>query len=469
MYSVLDDKHLDEIHLATLNVLERTGVVVYDDDTLKLLESGGCTVDRNRKLAKIPKKVIDATLEKTPSRLVLGGRDRAYDLMVEKGRIFTRPGSGYTKILDIETEECRNATLKDVEIVARLVDALQNISFSATNVLPSDVDSKAADAHAVRVYLENTRKHLFFSPLTHKSFRAIVAMAQIVRGSEDEFRKRPLVSFLAATSTPLKIAQDCAKQLTDSAEAKVPVMFDSSPMLGATGPVTLAGSLVLQNAEDLAMNAIVQLRSPNSPVIYGARCAPIDMRTGALSWGSAETALLSAAAVQIAHYYGMPADGHGLCTDAKTHDEQAGFEKSICGLLPAIAGSEIISAAGCMESLIASSPIQLVIDNEFYGMMFRVLKGITVDHETLATDLIAQVGHEAGYLRYPHTLKNYEKEHYLPSLFDKHFRRPWEVAGRQRVDQVAKKKVREILSKHEASPLDPDVRRRLDDMVRGEE
>jgi trimethylamine--corrinoid protein Co-methyltransferase len=464
-YSVLDRKQIDEIHLATLNVLERTGVIVYDDEALKLLESAGCVVDEGNKLVKIPKKVIDATLERTPSRLVLGGRDQSHDLMVERGRVFTRPGSGYTKILDIETEECRNARVKDVELVARLVDALENISFCSTHVLPNDVGSSVADVHAVRVYLENTEKHLFFSPLTYRTFRAIVAMARVVRGGEDEFRKRPLVSFLAATSTPLKIAQDCAKQLIDCAEGKVPVMFDSSPMLGATGPVTLAGSLVLQNAEDLAMNAIVQLRSPNSPVIYGTRCAPIDMKTGAPSWGSVETALLSAAAVQIAHYYGMVADAHGPCTDAKTHDEQVGFEKSICGLLPALAGSEIISCAGSMESLIVSSPPQLVIDDEFYGMMFRILRGIRVDEEALATELIAQVGHGAGYLRYPHTLRNYEKEHYLPRLFDKRFRVPWETAGGMRIEELAKKKLQAILSKHEVRPLNSDVHKQLDDIV----
>jgi trimethylamine--corrinoid protein Co-methyltransferase len=294
-------------------------------------------------------------------------------------------------------------------------------------------------------------------------------MAQAVRSSEREFRKRPLVSFLAATSTPLKISQDCAGELIDCAKAGVPVMLDSSPMLGATGPVTLAGSLVLQNAEDLAMNAVLQLSSPNSPVIYGARCASLDMRTGFLSWGSAETALLSAAAVQIAHHYGIPADGHGPVTDSKTFDEQAGFEKSMCGLLPAAAGSEIISAAGVMDSLAVTSPIQLVIDDEFFGMMFRVLKGIRVDQETLATELIAQVGYDASYLKSPHTLKNYEKEHHLARLFDRRFRDPWEAAGGERIEEAAKKKVQAILSKHEAPPLQQNVRRELDDIVRRQE
>ena len=469
MYTVLDAKELDEIHLATLNVLERAGVMVHEDDVLQLLKSAGCEVDQKRKVAKFPEKVIHDTIKKTPHNLVLGGRDKEHDLLIERGKTFTRPGSAYTKVLDIDTGQCRNGTLKDTEIAAKLVDALENISFCATHVSPSDVPQSVADICAVKVCLETTRKHLFFSPLTHKTFRTIIEAAQVVRGSKDEFQKRPLVSFLAATSTPLKIAQDCARQLIDCAKLRVPVMLDSSPMLGATGPVTLAGSLVLQNAEDLAMNTIIQLSNPNSPVIYGARCAPIDMRTGFLSWGSAETALMSAGAVQIAHYYNMPVDGHGPCTDSKTFDEQVGFEKSMTGLLPAMAGAEIISAAGILDSLVVTSPLQLVVDDEFFGIMFRILNGIKVDHETMATELISQVGYDASYLKFPHTLRNYEKEHHLARVFDKRFRGAWETAGAESIDRVAKKRVQSILSKHEITPLDRDIQKKLDEIVHREE
>jgi trimethylamine--corrinoid protein Co-methyltransferase len=469
LYSVLDSKQLDEIHFATLDVLEQAGVLLYKDHALEMLESAGCEVDRNTKTAKFPRKIIDDTIKKTPRTVVLAGRDKKHDLLIERGKTFTRPGSAYTKVLDMDTGQCRNGILKDTEIAARLVDALEKISFCATHVSPTDVPQSVADICAVKISLESTSKHLFFSPLTYETFRRIIQMAQVVRGSEDAFRKRPLVSFLAATSTSLKIAQDCAKQLIDCAKARVPVMLDSSPMLGATGAVTLAGSLVLQNAEDLAMNTIVQLSSPNSPVIYGARCAQIDMRTGFLSWGSAETAIMSAAAVQIAHYYNMPVDGHGPCTDSKTFDEQVGFEKSMTGLLPAMAGAEIISAAGIVDSLAVTSPLQLVIDDEFFGMMFRVLRGIRVDHETLATELIAQIGCDASYLKSSHTLKNYEKEHHLAKLFDKRFRGPWETAGAESIDRVAKKRVQSILSKHEITPLDRDIKKKLDEIVHREE
>jgi trimethylamine--corrinoid protein Co-methyltransferase len=144
LYSVLDSKQLDEIHLATLNVLERTGLVVYDDDALLFLKSAGCEVDQKRGVTKFPEKIIEDAIKKTPHSL-LGGRDKEHDLLVERASIFTRPGSAYTKVLDIVTGQCRNGTLRDTGIAAKLPDALENISFCATNVSPSDVPQRLAD------------------------------------------------------------------------------------------------------------------------------------------------------------------------------------------------------------------------------------------------------------------------------------------------------------------------------------
>jgi trimethylamine--corrinoid protein Co-methyltransferase len=139
------------------------------------------------------------------------------------------------------------------------------------------------------------------------------------------------------------------------------------------------------------------------------------------------------------------------------------------GLLPAMAGAEIVSAAGIVDSLVVTSPLQLVIDDEFFGMMFRVLSGIRVDHETLATELIAQIGYDASYLKSRHTLRNYEKEHHLAKLFDKRFRGPWETAGAMSIDKAAKNRVQSILSKHEITPLDRDLQKKLDEIVHQEE
>jgi len=465
LLELLTNEELSKIHASSLEVLEHVGVVIEEDQALGVLEGAGVSVDHGKRVARIPPYLVEETINKTPKSLVLGARNPKHDLRIRKGSVHTRPASGYTQVLDAETGALRKAGTKDLEDATVLIDSLENISFASTCILPSDVPTELNDVYAVRIALGLTEKHLFFSPLSYTNFRYCVKMAIAVRGSEEEFKRRPLVSFIAATTSPLKLPREPALQLLECATLKVPVMLDSSPMCGATGPASLVGALVLQNAEDLAMNTVIQLASPNSPVTYGPRCAPLDMRTGLPSWGSVEMALLSAAGVQLAHFYGIPADTHGPTTNSKVLDEQAGFEKAICGIMPALAGSEIVSGAGAMESLSTSSLEQLVIDDEFYGMMFRLVRGVEVNEDTLAVDLIAKVGHEGAYLKQEHTRRHYKEEHRLPMLFDAQLRTAWKSAGGKDTVQRAKEKVRRIVSEHHPPLLEADVEKQLESVL----
>ena len=464
MLQLLTNDELSDIHASSLDVLHETGIVVEEAQALEVFMKAGADIDPGKRIVRIPPPLVEEAIRKTPKSLVLGARNRRCDLNIEKGSLHTRPASGYTQVFDSDGS-FRKATIKDLENAVIVIDSLENISFASTCILPSDVPAELNDVFAVRIALGLTEKHLFFSPLTHRNFGYCVRMAVAVQGSEEEFRKRPLVSFIAATTSPLRLPAEPALQLIECARMKVPVMLDSSPMCGATGPASLAGALVLQNAEDLAMNTLIQLVSPHSPVTYGPRCAPIDMRTGMPSWGSVETALLSAAGVQIAHFYGIPADAHGPTTNSKLLDEQAGFEKAICGILPALAGSEIISGAGALESLSTSSVEQLVVDDEFYGMLFRTVKGIDVNEDTLAAALIKKVAHEGGYLKEEHTRRHYRKEHRLPLLFDAQFRNAWKSTGAKDTVQRAKEKASRILVEHRPVPLEPDLEKRLDNLL----
>ena len=464
MLQLLTSDQLSSIHASSLNVLESAGIVVEQEQALNILEKAGAEVDHAKRIARIPPHLVEETIKKTPKSIVLGARDRQRDLRIEKGSVHTRPASGYTQVLDSQGT-FRKATRKDLEDATVVIDSLENISFASTCILPSDVPTELNDVFAVRIALALTEKHLFFSPLTRKTFDFCVRMAQAVQGSEEELKKRPLVSFIAATTSPLKLPREPALQLIECARLKVPVMLDSSPMCGATGPVSLIGALVLQNSEDLAMNTLIQLVSPNSPITYGPRCAPLDMRTGMPSWGSVEMALLSAAGVQIAHYYDFPADTHGPTTNSKLLDEQAGFEKAVCGVMPALAGSEIISGAGALESLSTSSIEQLIIDDEFYSMLFRLVKGLDFNDDTLAVDLIRKVGHDGTFLKEEHTRRHYKQEHRLPLLFDTQFRNAWQSAGAKDTVQRAKEKARRILTEHKPKPIGSDLERELDNLL----
>lgn len=464
MLQLLTDDQLSTIHQRSLEILEGVGIMVEEDQALEILEQAGADIDRNKRNARIPPHLVKETLNRTPKTLLLGARNPERDLRIERGSIHTRPASGYEQVVGSDGV-FRKATVKDLKDATIILDSLENISFASTCILPTDVPSELSDILAVRIALGLTEKHLFFSPLTSKTFDCCVRMAVAVQGSEDAFRKRPLVSFIAATTSPLKLPREPALQLIACAKMKVPVMLDASPMCGATGPASLLGGLVLQNSEDLAMNTLVQLVNPNTPVTYGPRCAPIDMRTGLPSYGSVEMALLSTAAVQLAHFYGIPADAHGPTTNSKLLDEQAGFEKAICGIMPALAGSEIISGAGALETLSTTSIEQLVIDDEFYGMLFRLLEGIEVSEDAFAVDLIRKVGHDGVYLKEEHTRRHYKQEHRLPQLFDVQFRNAWNTAGHKDTVQRANEKASKILAEHEPVPLDKDLEKRLDSIV----
>lgn len=464
MFELLSSDQLSAVHASSLEVLDSVGIVVEEDEALNILEKAGAKVDHRKQVARIPPYLVEEMIRKTPKSIVLGARNPKYDLRIEKGSVHTRPASGYTQVLDSEGV-FRKATTKDLEDATIVIDSLENISFASTCILPSDVPTELNDVFAVRIALGLTEKHLFFSPLTRKTFDYCVKLAVAVRGSDEEFRKRPLVSFIAATTSPLKLPREPALQLIECARLKVPVMLDSSPMCGATGPASLVGALVLQNSEDLAMNTLIQLVNPNSPVTYGPRCAPLDMRTGMPSYGSVEMSLLSAAGVQIAHYYGIPADTHGPTTNSKLLDEQTGFEKAVCGMMPALAGSEIISGAGALESLSTSSLEQLIIDDEFYSMIFRLVEGLEVNDDTLAVDLIGKVGHEGGYLKEEHTRRHYKQEHRLPLLFDAQFRNAWQSTGAKDTVQRAKEKARKILAEHKPVSLGADLEKRLDNLL----
>ncbi len=464
MFQLLNKDELYDVHTATLEILDRIGIFLDEPKALETFKQAGADINLKSKIVRIPPYLVDEGVKRIPTDFILGARNKQFDLHIKKGKVFTRPGSGYTHIIDVDTGQFRMGTIKDTEDSTRLIDALDNISYCTTNILPSDVPSQITDVYAVKIALENTEKHLFISPLTYENFTSCVKMAFSVR-KDEEFRKRPLISFIAATTSPLMMVKEVTRQIMDCAKYKIPVMLDSSPMPGATGPITLIGSLVLQNAEDLALNTLIQLISPNSPVIYGPRCAPLDMRTGFPSWGSAETALLSAAGVQIAHYYGMPTDTHGPTTNSKILDEQAGYEKSLCALLPALAGSEIVSGAGAMECLTTSSLEQLVIDNEFFGMMFRILKGITVDKESLAINVIEEVGPGGDFMGQKHTREFYKREHHLGKIFDVNSRDAWQNDGAKDVVKRSKEQVKAILAEHQPTEIDRDVKHNLESIL----
>jgi len=462
IFQLLTKEQLDTLHASALQILENVGVKVTTKEALKIFSNAGSHVDEKSKVVKIPSYLVEDAIKKTPRGFVLAGRGEKTEIVLERGKTYTRPSTGLVNVIDMDNREWRKAKFKDVAIVARIVDYLKNISINATHLFPSDVTLEINDVYSFKVVLENSQKHIVVSPLSLENLICMWKMATVIR-DEEEVCRRPLFSVLNCPSSPLVLRDDIS---IFCAEKKIPTIVNSAPVIGVSSPVTLAGTMVLQSAEALATITLIQLVNPGSPVIWGCKSTPLDMRYGSPLSGVVEIGLLSAGAVQVAHYYDLPAEGFGPRTDSKALDEQAGIERVFVGILPALAGAEIVSGAGCVEAVATFSVEQLLIDNEFYGMMFRMLRGISFDKDRLAVDVIMRVGPGGNFLKDISTVKYYRTEFFIHDLFDKRDRRSWEASGSRSVEQVANEKARKILSEHEPSPLTNEEKRKLDSLVK---
>jgi len=459
---LLTKKQLDVIHSSALNILERIGVKVLTKQALKIFSDAGAHVDEKSGIVKIPSHVVEEAIKKTPKSLELVGRDKKNKIFLERGRTYTRASTGLMNVLDLESGEWRKANINDVLIVARIIDYLDRISINSTHLFPSDVPLEACDVYSFKIVLENSSKHIVVSPLELENLKGIWNMASVIM-DEESLRKFPLFSVLNCPNSPLILRDDIS---IFCAEHNIPTIVNSAPIVGVSSPITLAGTMVQQSAEALATITLLQLVNPRSPVIWGCKSTPLDMRYGSPLAGAVEIGLLSVGAVQVAHYYGLPAEGFGPRTDSKVLDEQAGVERVFVGLLPALAGAEIISGAGCLEAVATLSIEQLLIDNEFYGMMFRTLKGIDFSDDKLAIDVIARVGIGGNYLKDISTAKYYRSEFFIPSLFDKRDRSAWKASGAKRVEQIAKERAKKILSEYEPTPLSKEEKERLNNILK---
>jgi len=461
----LNQGEIEKIHNASLTVLEEAGVSVQDPDFLKFLANMGANVDYEKKRVRMSSVMVDECLKKAPSEVTFYARDPKYNVKFENGKIYAHPTGGAANVLDLNSGAARPATRKDVEDLTTVVDALPHIHTQVMIVYPNDVHERLRDIYAVDAVLRNTGKNFDATPFNDESFKFIINMIIAVQG-EEELTRKPIITASASPTSPLQFSAEVTRITTRATKYNLPIAVLPCPLAGATSPVTLAGTLVQQNAEMLAGITMVQLLNPGNPVQYSPRCIPLDMLTGQACYGI-EATMMNVGCVQLAQYYGLPCDVYGLDTDSKILDEQSGMERAMGGLLPALAGANSLSGAGCIEGGITASYEQLVIDDEIFGMIFRAAKGIDVNEEKLAADVIVKVVKESSnFLEQKHTLKHFQSEYFRPKLASKDARARWEKMGSKSIVDVAREKARKILAEHQPPQLDKDVGRKVDEIVK---
>jgi len=460
-YKPLSKESVERIHETAMRVFEEIGLAVYSTEAFDLFSHTNAHVDEDSWRVTIPREMVMDLVSKAPSEVTLYARDRKRNVVLGGTRVYAGTGGTALNVIDRKNGQKRVATFNDLKEIARLVDNLANIHIFMLPVYPSDVPVEKVDVNRFFAGLDNTSKHIMGGVYTIEGIEQVIKMAQTVAGDKRRLRERPIISMITCSISPFKIDSLYGDMLVAIAKAGIPVVCPAEPLCGATSPVTLAGTLVVQVVDSLAGVIISQLANLGTPVIYGSVASSTDLRDMKYITGSVEMGLLNAAGAQMAQFYKLPFYATGGMTDSKSIDAQCGYESSITTLLCGLAGANFIhDAAGLMEFALTMSYEKLVVDNEILGMTLRAVRGIEVSDETLAFDLIKEVGPAGSFVTAKHTRRFMRNQHYQPSLSSRDSREDWEAEGAKSTWERAAEKVKEILAK-EGYSLPADVRRQV--------
>jgi len=459
-YRPLREADVVRIHEAALDVLQTIGIEVQPSECCDIWQAAGARIDTAHNRVFIPRELVHNALKTAQNEVFLAGRDPKHDMHLGGQRVYMGTGGAAVKILDLDSQQVRQTTLKDVANVGRLVDALDNIHFYLRCCVARDIPAADLDLNTYYAALSNTTKHVTGNCFTVKSLRDVLAIGEMIAGGRDVLRERPFLSFVTSwTVSPLRFAPETVEVLTEIVRQEMPVFLSSAPQAGATSPAALAGTLVQIHAEELSGITYCQLVKPGTPVVLGYVPSVSDLRTGNFVGGAAEFALMNAAVAQLGHYCNLPVYNSSGLSDAKLPDVQAGYEKGITSLATALAGANYIHhSAGFLESMLTVAYEQFVIDDDINGSIMRLVRGIEVTDETLSLDVIEQVVNGEGhFLGTQQSLELMNTEFYYPHTADRQSRDNWQADGSLDMRQVAQRKAKQLLKTHRPTPLPAEI------------
>lgn len=463
---LLTRAQLDKIHDATIEILWKLGVKVWEKNALELFKDAGANVDEKGMMVRIPEGLLRETVRKAPSEFYYHGRDPKYRLLMGRKKVHYSIAGQPVFVHDLDGK-IRRAVVKDAEDFARIGDSCQNIHHISVGTVPSDVPDDVHAHHVMFTNWRNSRKTTDGYNYGAQMAAETVEMASILRGGDENLRKMPTLLGYVNPVSPMQLSRELVEGALVYAKYSQPVLYAPEALAGGTAPVTLAGLLVQQNAEVLAGIMVSQLANPGTPVLYGTVSAAMDMKTGAAALGGPEVGLINVASAQLARYYGLPCRGTGGNTDSKTVDAQAGIETAQSLLMASMAGMNFIyDAAGSLDGSLVLSKEKVVIDDELCGMVIRILEGIRVDDETLATEEILKAGPAASFLGTPFTMKHLRSEHFIPTLLERRSREAWGKDGFKDVAMRAREKAKRILREHVPDPMEKNIVSDLEEYIK---
>jgi trimethylamine--corrinoid protein Co-methyltransferase len=451
---ILSKDEILRIHTATLDIIESTGIRFPSKRALDIWEAHGASVNRDTSVVKVPGHVIEDALKLAPPKYDLAARNAAQDLALDGNHVFLGTDGCGVEVLDINTGKRRMSCWQDVADIARIGDALEEIAFHWVAVSAQDYPAKSRGLHELRAIWENSTKHAQTESIyNEREARAAVEMAAAIAGGRDELRKRPVLSIMQCTAPPLGQDGGSIDAALVGAEAGLPVGFMTMAACLTTGPATLAGNLVVGNAEVISATALIELEYPGAPVFYAAAQTASDLRSGAYTGGGPEDFLFGAAQNKLSDFYNIPLSMGSFATGAKEPNWHAGVENSLSTFMASVVMSDMLLGVGLLHGSRIWSYAQMLMDCEIFSIVHKMMQGIVVDDETLALDAIRNVGPGGNFLSQKHTLKHM-REIFVPQYMD---RRPYNVWEEKHDDgrDWALERARKIYSSHQPETLDP--------------
>jgi trimethylamine--corrinoid protein Co-methyltransferase len=460
-YKPLSEADVLRIHHAALDVLENIGLADATPSGIDYMTKAGATLNSAGRLI-FPRGLVEDTVAHAARHFVLHGQEPKYDMEPWGSRVYFGTAGAAVHIVDAKTGVYRDSTTKDLYDIARVVDTLEHLHFYQRSVVCREVATPLEmDINTAYASVAGTTKHVGTSWVQPQHVEASLEMFHLMAGGEEQWRARPFVSQSNCfVVPPLKFAYDACLCLETAVRGGMPVLLLSAGQAGATAPAALASALVQEVAECLAGLVYVNAVKPGAPAIFGTWCFVSDLRTGAMSGGSPEQALLSAASAQLSHFYDLTGGTASGMSDAKLPDMQAGYEKAYNHALVGNAGANLIyESAGMLASLLGFSMEGLIIDNDVIGAVQRTIKGVEVTDESLSLETMRKVCLEGPghYLGSDQTLHLMQREYIYPTVGDRTSPNEWVDQGRPTVVERAARKLESILASHYPTHISDSV------------
>jgi trimethylamine--corrinoid protein Co-methyltransferase len=461
-YGRLSPEQCQKLHNASLEILARTGVRLYEQEAIDRLKQAGAFVSEGNRV-RIPAGLVEKALSTVPKRVTLYDRYGQPALFLEGHRCYYGPGSDCLNIIDHRTNERRQSLLQDVVEGITVCDALPHIDFVMSMFLPSDAPSMVSDRYQMEAMLNYTTKPIVFVTNEFSGCVDAVEMAEAVAGGSEALRQRPFVACYINVTTGLRHNQEALQKLLFLAEKGLPALYIPVVIGGVTAPVTVASSVALVNAGVLVGLVLSQLKRQGAPfIVSGMTNDSLDMRTMISPYCSPDPIGVAHA---LAHHYDLPMFGVGGCSESKLVDQQAAAEAALTLMVETLGGANLIHDMGYLESGLCGSLAQLVICNEIVGWLEHFMAPVEINDETLALDLIDEVGPDGQFLDSEHTLSHF-RENWYPDVFERGNYDQWQTAGGRGLVERAAERVEQILTEHKPEPLPEAVAQAIKAIVR---